>query len=65
MKQAFICSPLRTAIGKYGGSLAFVRTDDLAAVPIKALIKNNPHVDWQKIDDVVLGNANQAGECNP
>jgi len=64
MKQAFICSPLRTAIGRFGGSLATIRTDDLAAKPLKALIDRNPGVDWERIDDVIMGNANQAGECN-
>ena len=64
MNQAFICSPLRTAIGRFGGTLATVRTDDLAAKPIKALMDRNPGVDWERIDDVIMGNANQAGECN-
>ncbi|MBK8454280.1 MAG: 3-oxoadipyl-CoA thiolase [Thiofilum sp.] len=64
MKQAFICDPIRTAIGRYGGSLAEVRTDDLAAIPLKALMERNPNVDWAQVDDVILGNANQAGECN-
>lgn len=63
-KQAFICDPIRTAIGRFGGSLAEVRTDDLAAIPLKALMERNPDVDWTKVDDVILGNANQAGECN-
>ncbi|HPE62161.1 MAG TPA: 3-oxoadipyl-CoA thiolase [Thiolinea sp.] len=62
--EAFICSPVRTAIGRYGGTLSTVRTDDLAAVPLKALMERNPKVDWEQIDDVILGNANQAGECN-
>ena len=64
MKQAFICSPLRTAIGRFGGTLSTVRTDDLAAVPLKALVERNAGVDWDRIDDVIMGNANQAGECN-
>jgi len=64
MKHTFICDPLRTAIGRYGGGLASIRTDDLAAIPIKELINRNPKVDWEAIDDVILGNANQAGECN-
>ncbi len=64
MKQAFICSPLRTPIGRFGGALAPIRTDDLAALPISALMARNPGVDWQRVDDVVLGNANQAGEDN-
>ena len=64
MKQAFICSPLRTGIGRFGGTLAAVRVDDLAAVPLKALMARNQRVDWERVDDVILGNANQAGECN-
>lgn len=64
MNQAFICSPLRTAIGRFGGTLSTVRTDDLAAKPLKALMDRNPGVDWERIDDVLMGNANQAGECN-
>ena len=64
MKQAFICSPVRTGIGRFGGTLAAVRADDLAAIPLKALIARNQRVDWERVDDVILGNANQAGECN-
>ncbi|MDH5353960.1 MAG: 3-oxoadipyl-CoA thiolase [Gammaproteobacteria bacterium] len=64
MTEAFICDPLRTAIGRFGGALSTVRTDDLGAVPIKALIERNPTVDWGQLDDVIYGNANQAGECN-
>ncbi len=64
MPEAFICDGVRTPIGRYGGSLARVRTDDLAAVPIKALIKRNPNVDWSALDDVYFGCANQAGEDN-
>jgi 3-oxoadipyl-CoA thiolase len=64
MTEAFICDAIRTPIGRYGGVLAGVRTDDLAALPIAALMKRNPAVDWQAIDDVVLGCANQAGEDN-
>jgi len=64
MSEAFICDYTRTAIGRYGGSLSSVRTDDLAAVPIKALQERNTDVDWEKIDDVYLGCANQAGEDN-
>ncbi len=64
MIDAFICDPIRTAIGRYGGTLSSIRTDDLGAVPIKALIERNPAVDWQQVDDVIYGNANQAGECN-
>ena len=61
---AFICDAQRTPIGRYGGALAQVRTDDLAAVPIAALMARNPDVDWTRVDDVVLGCANQAGEDN-
>jgi 3-oxoadipyl-CoA thiolase len=64
MREAFICDAARTPIGRYGGSLAKVRTDDLAAVAIKALIKRNTHVDWEKLEDVFYGCANQAGEDN-
>jgi 3-oxoadipyl-CoA thiolase len=63
-RDAFICDAARTPIGRYGGSLAKVRTDDLAAVPIKALVARNPKVDWEKLDDVYYGCANQAGEDN-
>ncbi len=62
--EAFICDAVRTPIGRYGGALAPVRTDDLAAEPIKALIARNPSVDWGALDDVLLGCANQAGEDN-
>lgn len=64
MAAAFICDGARTPIGRYGGSLAEVRTDDLAAHPIKALMARNPKVDWAQIDDVIYGCANQAGEDN-
>jgi 3-oxoadipyl-CoA thiolase len=64
MREAFICDAVRTPIGRYGGALAKVRTDDLAAVPIRALTRRNPKVDWAEIDEVVLGCANQAGEDN-
>jgi 3-oxoadipyl-CoA thiolase len=64
MSEAFICDAARTAIGRYGGALSKVRTDDLAAVPIRALTKRNPKVDWAALDEVVLGCANQAGEDN-
>ena len=64
MNDAFICDPIRTAIGRYGGALSSVRTDDLGAIPITALMQRNPGVDWDQIEDVILGNANQAGECN-
>ncbi len=64
MTEAFICDAVRTPIGRYGGSLSAVRADDLAAIPIKALIDRNPSVDWADLDDVILGCANQAGEDN-
>ena len=64
MPEAFICDGVRTPIGRYGGGLAKVRTDDLAAVPLKALMKRNPNLDWTAIDEVVFGCANQAGEDN-
>src|SRR5262244_239946 len=64
MPDAFICDAVRTPIGRYAGGLAKVRTDDLAAVPLKALIKRNPNVDWSALDEVVFGCANQAGEDN-
>jgi 3-oxoadipyl-CoA thiolase len=64
MTHAFICDAARTPIGRYGGSLAHIRADDLAALPIRALIDRNPGVDWAELDDVILGCANQAGEDN-
>ena len=64
MTEAFICDYVRTPIGRYGGALAHVRADDLAAIPIKALIERNSGVDWSELDDVILGCANQAGEDN-
>lgn len=64
MTQAFICDAVRTPFGRYGGSLAGVRTDDLGAVPIKALMERNPNVDWTAVTDVLYGCANQAGEDN-
>ncbi len=64
MPEAFICDAVRTPFGRYGGALASVRTDDLAALPIKALADRNPGVDWAALDDVVYGCANQAGEDN-
>jgi acetyl-CoA acyltransferase len=64
MSSAFICDAIRTPIGRYGGALAGVRTDDLAAIPIKALLDRNAKVDWNALDDVVYGCANQAGEDN-
>ena len=62
--NAYICDAIRTPFGRYGGSLSSVRTDDLAAIPIKALMQRNPKVDWVKISDVIYGCANQAGEDN-
>lgn len=62
--QAYICDAQRTPIGRYGGSLSAVRADDLAAAPIAALMARNPTVDWSKVDDVIYGCANQAGEDN-
>jgi len=64
MPNAFICDAIRTPFGRYGGSLSSVRTDDLGAIPIKALCERNPSVDWSAVDDVILGCANQAGEDN-
>ena len=64
MSDAFICDAIRTPFGRYGGSLSSVRTDDLAAIPIKVLRDRNPSVDWNAVDDVILGCANQAGEDN-
>jgi 3-oxoadipyl-CoA thiolase len=63
-RDVFLCDAVRTPIGRYGGALAKVRTDDLAAIPIRALVKRNPNVDWTALDEVVLGCANQAGEDN-
>ncbi|MBX3637253.1 MAG: 3-oxoadipyl-CoA thiolase [Rubrivivax sp.] len=62
--HAFVCDAIRTPIGRYGGALSSVRTDDLAAVPIAALVQRNPKVDWAAVDDVLYGCANQAGEDN-
>ncbi|MSO69853.1 MAG: 3-oxoadipyl-CoA thiolase [Alphaproteobacteria bacterium] len=64
MPDAFICDAVRTPIGRFGGVLAQVRADDLGAVPLAALIKRNPRVDWQAVDDLIFGCANQAGEDN-
>lgn len=64
MRSVFICDAIRTPIGRYGGSLARVRTDDLGAVPLKALMERNQGVDWSCLDDVIYGCANQAGEDN-
>lgn len=64
MTTAYICDAIRTPIGRYAGSLSSVRTDDLAAIPIKSLMERNPTVDWNALDDVIYGCANQAGEDN-
>ena len=64
MTDAFICDAVRTPIGRYGGALAGVRADDLAAIPIKALMERNPQVNWAGVDDIIFGCANQAGEDN-
>ena len=63
-KQAFICDAIRTPFGRYGGALSSIRTDDLGAIPIRALMARNPNVDWQAVTDVIYGCANQAGEDN-
>jgi acetyl-CoA acetyltransferase len=55
MRDAYLCTPVRTPIGRYGGALAAIRTDDLAAAPLRALIERLPDVDWEAVDDVVLG----------
>src|SRR5467141_3572168 len=64
METAYICDAIRTPFGRYGGALASVRTDDLAAIPLKALVERNAAVDWNAVDDVIYGCANQAGEDN-
>ena len=64
MQQAFICDAIRTPFGRYGGALSSVRTDDLGAIPLIALMARNPQVDWQAVTDVIYGCANQAGEDN-
>lgn len=64
MRDVFICDAIRTPVGKYGGALSSVRTDDLAAIPLKALMDRNSDIDWTAIDDIVMGCANQAGEDN-
>ena len=64
MTQAFICDAVRTPFGRYGGALSSVRTDDLGAIPLKALMARNPKVDWQAVTDIIYGCANQAGEDN-
>ncbi|WP_039017884.1 3-oxoadipyl-CoA thiolase [Halocynthiibacter namhaensis] len=62
--DAYICDATRTPIGRYGGALSSIRTDDLASLPIAALMARNPQVDWSSVDDVIFGDANQAGESN-
>ena len=64
MNEVFICDAVRTPFGRYGGALATIRTDDLAAIPLRSLAARNPGVDWQAVDDVIYGCANQAGEDN-
>ena len=64
MNHAFICDAIRTPFGRYGGALSSVRTDDLGAIPLRALMARNPQVDWAAVTDVLYGNANQAGEDN-
>src|ERR1700729_2388051 len=64
VSEVFICDAVRTAFGRYGGALATIRTDDLAAIPLRALQERNPGVDWGALDDVLFGCANQAGEDN-
>src|SRR5690606_4589746 len=64
MSDAYICDYIRTPIGRFGGSLSSVRADDLGAVPLKALMARNAGIDWEAVDDVIFGCANQAGEDN-
>ena len=64
MKDAFICDAVRTPFGRYAGGLSSIRADDLGAIPIKALMERNPDVDWASVEDIIYGNANQAGEDN-
>lgn len=64
MSEAYICDAIRTPIGRFGGGLASVRADDLAAIPLRALKERNPSIDWSAVDDVIMGGANQAGEDN-
>src|SRR3954462_8490652 len=62
MPEAFICDAVRTPFGRYGGTLSSVRTDDLAAVPLKALMQRNASVDWNAVEDLIYGGVNKAGE---
>ncbi len=64
MNHAFICDAIRTPFGRYGGALSSIRTDDLGAIPLRALMQRNPNADWQAVTDVIFGCANQAGEDN-
>jgi len=64
MNEVYICDAIRTPVGRYAGALSSVRTDDLAAIPLKALMDKNPDMDWKAIDDIYMGCANQAGEDN-
>src|SRR5450830_609998 len=64
MTQAYICDAIRTPFGRYGGALSSVRADDLGAIPLRALMSRNSTVDWSRVDDVIFGCANQAGEDN-
>ena len=64
MNEVYICDAIRTPVGRYGGALSSVRADDLAAIPLKALMDRNPDMDWNAIDDIYMGCANQAGEDN-
>src|SRR6187549_934639 len=64
MAEAFLCDAIRTPFGRYGGALASIRTDDLAALPLRALVARHPGLDLERIDDVLYGCANQAGEDN-
>ena len=64
MTHAYLCDAIRTPFGRYGGALSSVRTDDLGAIPIRALMACHPAVDWAAVDDVLYGCANQAGEDN-
>ena len=63
MIEAFICDAIRTPIGRYGGTLASVRPDDLGAVPLKALMARNPQVDWAAVEDIIYGCANRRRRC--
>ncbi len=64
MTEAFICDYIRTPIGRFGGALASVRADDLGAVPLGALMARNAKLDWSRVDEIIFGCANQAGEDN-